>query len=241
MVTVGSIFTVFDGLLARALNLTLLVVGLTVAFLPIYRFFPDANLSWADAVPGAVFAAFGWGVLQFLFQFYVAVSSQGGSSAIGAILLLLTWLYLGGLILLLGGVVNAVLLGKGDPAPQTSEDDQRLQQYTEKFHRERDRRQSLEHEVARYERRLAEAQTVPPSSDAAALRDQNRLLTRRLRWAEKSLPVRLLLRLLGRKPAFVRADPAELSASRSVTDQPRMSRPEYRTGSRAAMDDEHSQ
>jgi len=58
--------------------------------------------------PGVIVAAIGWAALQALFQIYVAISSSSESAGpIGAILLLLTWLYFGGLILLVGGVVNA--------------------------------------------------------------------------------------------------------------------------------------
>jgi membrane protein len=201
MVAVGSAFAVFEGPFARAVNLLALVAGLTVVFLPVYRYFPDANLSWAEAVPGAVFGALGWGILQFLFQFYVALSGKGGS-VIGAVLLLLTWLYLGGLVLLVGGVLNAVLLGEGDPEPKTSDDDDpRLRRCVERFHRERDRRQSLQHEVARYRRRLA-SERADTSPEVARLRRENYALRRRLRWEHKSLPKRSLLRLAGAKPSF---------------------------------------
>jgi len=62
--------------------------------------------------PGVIVAAIGWAALQALFQIYVAISSSSESAGpIGAILLLLTWLYFGGLILLVGGVVNATRSG----------------------------------------------------------------------------------------------------------------------------------
>lgn len=49
------------------------------------------------------------------------------------------WLYLGGLVILLGRVVNAVLLGQGNPSAKTGEDDQRLWILAQ-LHRERDDR-----------------------------------------------------------------------------------------------------
>jgi len=195
MVAVGSVFAIVEGPLTRVLNLFLLVAGLTVAFLPMYRFFPDADLSWAEAIPGALFAALGWTVLQSLFQFYVALSgSADAGSVVGAVLLLLTWLYLGGFLLLLGGVVNAVLLGKGKPEPKTSPD------FEDRFHRERDRRQSLQHELARLQRRIQQTEEPADPETLVALRTRNRLLRQRLRWLERPLVVRLLLRLAGRTP-----------------------------------------
>ena len=42
----------------------------------------------------------------------MSVTSGGGTGgAIGAVLLLLTWLYFGSMLLLLGAVVNAVIAG----------------------------------------------------------------------------------------------------------------------------------
>lgn len=221
MVGAMTVFAAFGGPLSRVLSLVALVAGLTLAFLPMYRFFPDADLEWADALPGAVVAAVGWMTLQFLFRFYIQFSSKGDSSgAIGAILLLLTWLYLSGLVLLVAAVVNAVLLGEGAPAPQTGADDahdsddgdtttggaDRISALSERFHRERDRRQTLEHERARLERRLERAERTP---DAEALRARNRALRRRLDWRERPLYARLAARVLGRTPpAPVSAGPA---------------------------------
>jgi membrane protein len=95
-------------------NPLLLVVGLTIAFLPMYYRFPDVDVSVRQVIPGVVVAAVGWAALQSLFQIYVALSSSASGGPIGAILLLLTWLYFGGLILLVGAVVNATHSGHID-------------------------------------------------------------------------------------------------------------------------------
>ncbi|QSG07277.1 YihY/virulence factor BrkB family protein [Halapricum desulfuricans] len=89
-----------------------LPVVLTAAFLPLYVIFPDIELRVRDALPGAVFAAVGWTVLSAVFQVYAA--SAGGSAlygVLGAVLLLVTWFYVGGLLLLVGAVLNGVLTG----------------------------------------------------------------------------------------------------------------------------------
>ncbi|RQH03150.1 YhjD/YihY/BrkB family envelope integrity protein [Natrarchaeobius oligotrophus] len=89
-------------------NPIVLVVGLTLAFYPMYYFFPDVDVTAREVLPGVVVAAVGWTVLQSLFQVYVAVAAGSEAAGpVGAILLLLTWLYFGGLILLVGAVVNA--------------------------------------------------------------------------------------------------------------------------------------
>ena len=211
MVGAMAVFGAFGGPLSRILSLVGLVVGLTVVFLPMYRFFPDADLEWADAVPGAVFAAVSWMVLQFLFRFYIQFSSKGDSSGIiGAVLLLLLWLYLSGLVLLLAAVVNAVLLGEGEPAPRTGDDStddrtavlrDRTDALRDQLHHERSRRQTLEHERSRLARRLERAE----DADLTALRRRNRELERWLAWKRRPLRSRLLVRLLGDAPP--RPDP----------------------------------
>ncbi|RKD97192.1 YhjD/YihY/BrkB family envelope integrity protein [Halopiger aswanensis] len=102
----------------------LLLVGvLTVAFLPMYYYFPDADVTAREVLPGAAVAAVGWTALQSLFQVYVSFAGSSESAGpLGAILLLLTWLYFGGLILLLGGVVNAVSAGRLEPEADADED-----------------------------------------------------------------------------------------------------------------------
>ncbi|WP_144799910.1 YihY/virulence factor BrkB family protein [Halorubrum depositum] len=85
----------------------LLVVGLCAAFFPMYYLFPDLDVAPRDVLPGTVVGAVGWAALQVLFQQYVSLSG-GGGNLIASILLLVTWLYFSGVVLLLGATVNAV-------------------------------------------------------------------------------------------------------------------------------------
>ena len=92
-----------------------LVVGLTAAFLPLYYVLPGVELPVREALPGAVIAAVGWTALQTGFRVYAGVAgSYEAYGVIGGVLLLVTFLYFGGLILLLGAVLNAVLAGRAD-------------------------------------------------------------------------------------------------------------------------------
>lgn len=87
-----------------------LVVALTGTLLPLYYFFPDRDLRLVEAIPGAAFAAVGWTLLQIGFRVYAAtVGSFDAYGVIGGGLLLATFLYFGGIVLLLGAVLNAVL------------------------------------------------------------------------------------------------------------------------------------
>ncbi len=90
-----------------------LFVGLVVAFLPLYYVLPPITVSLGEALPGAAFAAAGWVVLEVGFGIYAANAGQYQAYGIlGAVLLLVTWLYFAGLAFLVGAVVNAVLAGQ---------------------------------------------------------------------------------------------------------------------------------
>ncbi|MFT4884772.1 MAG: membrane protein [Natronomonas sp.] len=98
-----------------ALGTLALIVGLTVAFLPLYYVLPGPDLDIREVLPGAVFAAVGWAALQTGFRIYAAnAGSYEAYGVLGGVLLLVTFLYFGALVLLLGVVLNAVLAGRAD-------------------------------------------------------------------------------------------------------------------------------
>ena len=85
---------------------------LTLLLVPVYRQFPNPPIPIRDALPGTLFAAVGWTLLQAGFQLYAASATQYTAyGVIGGILLLVTWLYLAANIVLLGAIINAVLAG----------------------------------------------------------------------------------------------------------------------------------
>jgi len=118
------------GPVVEAIGLLALPALLTLAFLPLYYVFPDVDVGLREVLPGAVFAGVGWTLLRTGFQAYVELQSGGdGETAVygtlGAILLLVTFLYLGATLVLVGAVVNVVLTddrgGDADRAVDTSE------------------------------------------------------------------------------------------------------------------------
>ncbi|WP_276279898.1 YihY/virulence factor BrkB family protein [Halorussus caseinilyticus] len=94
-----------------ALNSLFLVVGLAVAFFPIYYVFPDVDVTPRQVLPGTLVAAVGWAALEAGFQGYVTYAARYEAvyGTLGSAFLLLIWLYFSSLVLLFGGVVNAVL------------------------------------------------------------------------------------------------------------------------------------
>jgi membrane protein len=89
---------------------------LLVVFLPLYYVLPDIDAGLWDVLPGTVFAALAWTVLQALFGYYTTISGISRIyGAASAFLLVLVWLYAGGFVLLVGAALNAVLAGEADP------------------------------------------------------------------------------------------------------------------------------
>ncbi|MBV0902459.1 YihY/virulence factor BrkB family protein [Haloarcula salina] len=83
---------------------------LTVAFLPLYYLFPDEGMSLGSALPGAMFAGVGWTLLGTGFSVYAAqADSYQVYGVIGGVLLLVTWFYFAGQVLLVGAALNAAL------------------------------------------------------------------------------------------------------------------------------------
>jgi membrane protein len=169
MVGATGVVAVFSSVpLVGVLVPLLLVVGLCVAFFPMYYLFPDADHEPRDVIPGTVVGAVGWTVLQVLFQVYVSLSGGGGGNLIAGILLLVTWLYFSGVVLLLGAVVNAVGAGRAGETGDARDEPSVL-------NREMDRG-----EAATYLRRLREDLTgrfegmLPTDSGPLAERDPPR-------------------------------------------------------------------
>jgi len=79
-------------------------------FLLIYRILPNAKQTWRSVVPGALLASVLLLVLTQVFPLYVALFPPNHAYALFGVFLVLTfWLYLLGLILVLGAELNAFL------------------------------------------------------------------------------------------------------------------------------------
>jgi membrane protein len=87
------------------------VIGglLIIAIAMVYYFGPDVEQEWKWITPGSVFAIIGWLLTSLGFAFYVNRfgSYNATYGTIGAVIVLLTWMYLSGLFMLIGGEVNA--------------------------------------------------------------------------------------------------------------------------------------
>ncbi|MFC6952109.1 YhjD/YihY/BrkB family envelope integrity protein [Halorubellus litoreus] len=96
------------------------VFVLAAAFYPLYYLFPDVDVEYTEAVPGALLAAVGWTAFSGLFRLYAEnAESFAVWGVLGAALVVVTWLYVGSILLLVGAAVNAVLAGRALPAVES--------------------------------------------------------------------------------------------------------------------------
>lgn len=76
----------------------------------LYYFAPNKKLYVRDVVFGAVIAAVLWQVVSLGFSYYVGnfANYSAAYGSLGGIIVLMIWFYLTGLIIIVGGVINAV-------------------------------------------------------------------------------------------------------------------------------------
>jgi membrane protein len=75
----------------------------------IYYFAPDAEQDWVWLTPGSVVATMLWLVASLVFKYYVANFGNYNETygAIGAVMILMLWFYISGLVILFGAEMNA--------------------------------------------------------------------------------------------------------------------------------------
>lgn len=98
-----------------AVGMVALFAVLVVVFLPMYYLFPLPDVTLAEVLPGTAFAAATWAVSSAAVGLYASRAGGGAYGAATAVVLLATWLYVGGLALLIGATLNAVLADRVDP------------------------------------------------------------------------------------------------------------------------------
>lgn len=89
----------------------IIILSMIFIFTIIYRYIPSRRLRFKEVIPGAIFTTLGWIITSFGFAFYV--NNFGNYSkiygSIGAVIILLTWLYFTSIIIIIGGEINAFI------------------------------------------------------------------------------------------------------------------------------------
>jgi len=103
----GALFQVLWNMLRWPVILVLLIVAMA----PVYSWAPDVAHAWRWITPGSVFAILATLLTSLGFSYYVTnfAAYDATYGSIGAVMVLLTWMYLRGLFLLVGGEINAEL------------------------------------------------------------------------------------------------------------------------------------
>ncbi|MCU1279695.1 MAG: ribonuclease [bacterium] len=97
-----------------------------------YYFLPNVKQNWRFITPGSTVAVLAWILASLGFRLYVShfASYARTYGALGTVVVLLVWLYISGLMIILGGEINAILdrVHKGivhtekEPGPTTVSD-----------------------------------------------------------------------------------------------------------------------
>lgn len=94
----------------KILQWPLVFAFVTMAMAIVYYFAPDAEQDWVWLTPGSVLATALWLLASLGFKYYVANWGNYDAEtygAIGAVMVLMLWFYLSGLVILIGAELNA--------------------------------------------------------------------------------------------------------------------------------------
>lgn len=109
---IGTTFTIIWGIIHYLVGLALLFLGLEL----IYYFGPNVEQDWEWITPGAVFAVISMVVASLLFSLYLRFAPDYSATygSLGAVVVLMLWLYLMGAVILIGGEINAEIAHAAD-------------------------------------------------------------------------------------------------------------------------------
>ena len=102
---ISAALALISTILGYLTGFALMLAGVAV----LYYFGPDIKRGQRRVKPGALFACVGIVIGSLLFSFYVRVgpSTSATYGSLGAVVTLMLWLYLVGLMLLIGGEINS--------------------------------------------------------------------------------------------------------------------------------------
>jgi membrane protein len=104
-VGLGRVFRVTWNVLRWPVIVGLLILAMAL----VYYIAPDVEQRWQWITPGSLVAVIGWLLASLGFSFYVNnfASYNATYGSIGAVIVLLTWMYVSGFFVLVGGEINA--------------------------------------------------------------------------------------------------------------------------------------
>jgi membrane protein len=110
---IGSRFGFSEALLTffAVFRWVLIVLALLLGFAMIYRYAPNVEQKFSFVSPGSVFGVFLLIVVSLGFTVYTSNFADYNATygSIGAVIILMLWLYIAGLVILIGSEINALL------------------------------------------------------------------------------------------------------------------------------------
>ncbi|MGO4888209.1 YihY/virulence factor BrkB family protein [Anaerobacillus sp. MEB173] len=87
------------------------VVIMTIVLMVLYNLAPNKKLRFRHVLYGALTATIGWQFISFGFSVYIANFNNYTATygSLGGVIILMLWFFLSGLILIVGGEINATL------------------------------------------------------------------------------------------------------------------------------------
>lgn len=98
----------------NSLRYFIIIAFMIFAFAAMYHFIPCKRMGWREVMPGSIFTTVGWVIASMIFSYYVNNFSNYSKvyGSIGAVIVIILWLYLTSVIIIIGGEINAVLTSK---------------------------------------------------------------------------------------------------------------------------------
>lgn len=124
---IDSVLPIDSPLLLEGIELIVALALLLLAFALLYNFAPNHEpWEWKWITPGAVIGVVLWLILSGAFRVYLYYFDSYAATygSLGAMIILLLWLYLTALVILIGGAINAILDEKSGVVKEAQDPEQ---------------------------------------------------------------------------------------------------------------------
>jgi len=113
----GAVFTISWAIVQWPLVVAFMLLAVSM----IYYLAPNVSHRWRMITPGSIVAVFLWLSASLGFKYYVAHfgTYNAAYGSLASVIVLMLWLYMSGLVLLIGGEVDAVLEGSARDQTRT--------------------------------------------------------------------------------------------------------------------------
>jgi membrane protein len=133
----GVEIRIFDTPLWSLIATTLPGLVIFLIFLSLYRWVPNTDVCWSEAVWGAAFVALAWGAAKRGFAWYVSsdlVEYRLVYGSLGAVVALLLWIYLTSWLVLFGAHLSAAVARHRRRVPSQDQKPGRRTEQEEVYH-----------------------------------------------------------------------------------------------------------